>query len=62
MKFSNIIPISAKENEKDIILVKQKLRTMLDILDEVSNQDKNKTDDLYKDIKSSTIEKGPQLI
>ncbi|XP_076269734.1 GTP-binding protein 10 homolog [Rhynchophorus ferrugineus] len=60
LKFSNIIPISAKESEKDIVLVKQKLRTILDIMNDVSNT--NKIDKLYEDIKSSISEKGPQLI
>ncbi|KAF7278064.1 hypothetical protein GWI33_008833 [Rhynchophorus ferrugineus] len=60
LKFSNIIPISAKESEKDIVLVKRKLRTILDIVNDVSNT--NKIDKLYEDIKSSISEKGPQLI
>ncbi|XP_050302015.1 GTP-binding protein 10 homolog [Anthonomus grandis grandis] len=59
LNFADIIPISAKERESDIEKVKNRLRTLLDVL---SDLERNEPDDLYGELKGQMTERGPRLV
>lgn len=63
LKFSDILPISAKEKEEDIQLVKNRLRILLDVMNELNDKEKEEERaGVYTNIKKSFVEKGPSLV
>ncbi|XP_030763064.1 GTP-binding protein 10 homolog [Sitophilus oryzae] len=62
LTFSHIIPISAKEDRSDIELVKNKLRTLLDVVSENEQLENNESYDLYGEVTKPLKERGPKLI
>ncbi|XP_050514321.1 GTP-binding protein 10 [Diabrotica virgifera virgifera] len=63
LKFSQIIPVSAKENPEDIDYVKERLRKMLDVIAEKEEKDEGgKSEDDVDNIRATLKEKGPALM
>ncbi|RZC36578.1 MMR HSR1 and/or GTP1 OBG domain containing protein, partial [Asbolus verrucosus] len=62
LKFSDIMPISAKESSEDVEKVKQRLRRLLDVMAQLQNsEDGSVTSDVY-DVKETLTEKGSKLV
>ncbi|KAL1512507.1 hypothetical protein ABEB36_002089 [Hypothenemus hampei] len=59
LKFADIIAISAKENEKDVKTLKNKLRILLDVMSEMQDSEQV---DIYSATKESFREKGPTFV
>lgn len=63
LKFCDIIPISAKEKTEDVRLVKDRLRTLLDVLAELETKEENEENaELYEKARQSVAERGPALV
>ncbi|XP_066254789.1 GTP-binding protein 10 homolog [Euwallacea similis] len=60
LKFTDVLPISAKTSDDDIKMVKRRLRTMLDVMSEMGA--KEEVIDLYNDTRQSLAERGPSLV
>lgn len=62
IQFCDIVPISAKSNQGDVELVKQKLRNILDVMADLEQDSDDRNLELYDEVKEKIREKGPQLI
>lgn len=63
LKFFDVMPISAKESENDINMVKLKLRHLLDVVAELQMKELDEENaGMLEDIKKSQREKAPLLV
>ncbi|ENN74408.1 GTP-binding protein 10 homolog [Dendroctonus ponderosae] len=60
INFTDILAISAKESQSDVLKVKTRLRNLLDLVSELNES--SDSEDVYSDLKKPFVEKGPVLV
>lgn len=62
LKFTDIMAISAKESIDDMLMVKEKLRSRLDAIALMEQEENSPGETLYLDLREQLKEKGPKLV